>query len=339
MGLFSGISRFIKKTVIPRILPVATGFLTGGPLGAGAALALPEFFDPSALIAGPPRAIRPIIPGTAAARAPGVVSAAAPGGFGAFFTRFLGGLSGGIRTPDIVADPASRVRTRGPQSIAQQQRQPVFKPSLFGPRPALAQPDQPRQVRGFIRPSFRVFQPIFSPTGRLQNTSRGMFQFTQPAFSPFRGIFAGIGGRFNIFGGFRTGGTPGARAARPAGPQRFSGRQQFTAMELRPQPVRRGFFATRALPARLPLATSQTAVRAQFIPTPSPRKLGVQVQSQPATNRFAVLAARNKARAVTEQSRARTVALVGGAGALVGVAAAAGTVATGISRFFSRRRR
>jgi len=269
VGLFSGITSFIKKKVIPRILPVATGFLTGGPIGAGAALVLPEFFDPTALIQSSPRAFNPIIPGTAAARAPGVATPGAPG-FAGFLRRFLG--SADIGTPGI-AGP--RI-TRGPQSIAQQQRQQLaFKPSFFAPRSPSVQPPTGRRL---IRPIFRSFQPIFSPTGAVQNVSGGLIRFQQPAFSPLRGSFAGFGGIFSGRGFFRTGGTAPARAARPRGFGIFAGRG-FTS-----RTPARGFspvFARRALPARAAIATPQGAVRAQRAPTPSPRALGVQVQSQP----------------------------------------------------------
>jgi len=324
VGLFSSIKRFVKKTVIPRILPVATGFLTGGPLGAGAALALPSLFDPSALIAGPPRAIKPIIPGTAAARAPGVVSAQAPG----LFARFFEGLriQEAIRTPGIIADPQQRI-------------------SLFAPRKPQVQPPTTERL---IRPVFRAFQPIFSPAGGLQNVSGGLIRFPQPAFSPFRGSFAGFGGIFSGRGFFRTGGTAPARAARPRGFGIFAGRG-FTGRA----PARGIFqvFANRALPARADIAAPQAAARAQRAPTPSPRALAggalsvsnrrqrregevrarrlanIQAPPLPLTNRFQVLQARNQA---------RTAALTGGAGALVGVAAAAGKVTTAISRFFGR---
>jgi len=325
VGLFSSLKSFVKKTVIPRLLPIATGFLTAGPLGAAGGAVAPQFFDPSSLIAGPPRAIKPIIPGTLAARAPGVVSAQAPGGFAAFFRRFLGGVTAqeAIRTPGI-AGPGQRV-------------------SLFAPRKPSVQPPTTERL---IRPVFRSFQPIFSPTGALQNIAGGLIRFPQPAFSPFRGSFAGFGGIFSGRGFFRTGGTAPARAARPRGFGIFAGRG-FTG--LAPARGLNLFSANRALPARAAITTPQGFARSQRAPTPSARALGVQVQSAPASNRrqrregaararrlatipvststapvnrFAALTARN-----VERERQRQ-------GALIGAASTIGSIGLRVARFF-----
>jgi len=257
MGLFSSISSFVKKAVkaVQPLAAVAASFTPVG-VGAGIATGLLGIKNPLAI---DPRAAGSVALGT---RGPASVGT------------FLG--------PPLAAPAAAPGLCPCPQPAAAQ-RAPVrtgFRGfSIFGPRPAF-----PQQAvsPGFVRPTFRAFQPVFSPDGKIQNTSNGMFQFQRtPGRSIFAGSFAGFGGKFNRFGSFNRRVSPQQRAANFPDAPIPSGR----ALNAESQVVGvKPFFpiqTAQALPARASFVTPVVKQRLNQPAPPAGRAAAIAVQSQP----------------------------------------------------------
>jgi len=235
MGLFSSISSFVKK-VVTVAAPIAATVAAFTPVGAAV---------------------------NVAARTAGAVGIKTP------FQRFLAGFGApGLPTPTVATPgifpagafgPPAPVAAPAPQQFCPQpaavRPAPVrrgFGFSIFGPRPSF-----PQQAvsPGFVRPTFRAFQPIFSPSGQIQNTANGMFQFQRaPGISPLAANFAGFGGKFTPFGSFNRRVTPPQRAALFPPVDRESGRQLFS---VGAQPVKPfiPFLGAGSVPARASFIT------------------------------------------------------------------------------------
>ena len=262
MGLFSSIGRIVKKAVAVAA-PLAAVAASFTPVGAAANLVAGATGQPS------------------------------------LFQRFLTGFGSGAGAPLPQAQapaPAPPQFCPAPQFIAPQPA-PVrrgFGFSVFRPRQAF-----PQQAisPGFVRPTFRAFQPIFNPSGRLQNTANGMFQFQRaPGLSRFQSSFAGFGGKFTRFGSFNRRVTPPQRAALFPPTPRPSGRGLNTAaavVGVKP------FFpiqAAQGLPSRASFASGIVLKRLQQPAAAEGRGAAVAVQSQPSTRSFSSFLRRSRRR-------------------------------------------